>query len=153
MYMRYRGVHMTDVRITVGPVSFLARWERQLSPATCAAFDAILPFSQKLIHARWSGEACWVPLGGFDLGVGPEHPTSLPEPGQILFHPAGISETEILIPYGISRFSSSAGELRGNRLLTITEGLDRLAQLGRDVLWSGSRDIRFERAVASRPTA
>jgi hypothetical protein len=28
---------------------------------------------QKLIHARWSGEACWIPLGDFKLGVGPEN--------------------------------------------------------------------------------
>ena len=30
----------------------------------------LLPYRQKLIHVRWSGEAVWVPLGGFELGVG-----------------------------------------------------------------------------------
>jgi hypothetical protein len=48
-----------QVRITVGTEQFTARWERDLSPNTCAAFEALLPFSQKIIHARWSGEACW----------------------------------------------------------------------------------------------
>ena len=132
------------VRITIGNDTFAARWEVDVSPETCAAFRRLLPYSEKIIHARWSGEACWIPLGTFDLAVGQENPTSRPKPGQILFHPAGISETEILLPYGATRFSSVAGELAGNHFLTIVDGLDRLARLGRDILWHGCRDIRFE---------
>jgi len=55
-----------------------------------------LPYRQKIIHARWSGEACWVPLGECDLGVGFEDATSVPQAGEILFYPGGYSETEIL---------------------------------------------------------
>lgn len=135
---------MDEVRITVGADQFTARWERDLSPGTCAAFKALLPFSQKIIHARWSGEACWIPLGAFDLGVDRESTTDRPRPGELLFFPASVSETEILIPYGATRFASVAGALAGNRFLTIVEGLERLAELGKDVLWNGSRDIRFE---------
>lgn len=135
---------MDKVKITVGALTLFARWEREASPRTCAAFEALLPYSQQLIHARWSGEACWIPLGTFDLGVAEENATSRPEPGQLLFYPGGISETEILLPYGPARFNSVAGTLSGNRLLTITDDLDRLAQLGKDILWNGSREIRFE---------
>ena len=85
-------------------------------------------------------------MGEFNLGVTPENAISRPKPGQILFYPAAISETEILIPYGETRFCSSAGELAGNRLLTITDGLDELAQLGKSTLWTGSCDIRFDEA-------
>lgn len=133
----------TAVEILIGEARFVARWEEQLSPQTCAAFRALLPYTQRIIHARWSGEACWVPLGEFDLGVEPENPVSRPLPGQLLFYPTGISETEILVPYGAARFSSVAGELAGNRLLTIEDGLERLAQIGKDILWKGSREIRF----------
>jgi len=132
-----------DVIITIGSETFSAAWESKRSPKTCAAFATILPFTQQIIHARWSGEACWIPLGAFDLGVGPENPTSRPQPGELLFYPAGISETEILLPYGPARFSSVAGELAGNHFLTITAGLDRLARLGKDILWNGSRPIGF----------
>jgi hypothetical protein len=104
----------------------------------------LLPYTQKIIHARWSGAACWIPLGDFDLGVAPENPTSRPLPGQILFYPTGISETEILLPYGEARFGSVAGELFGSRMLTITENLEELAIVGKDILWNGARDIRFE---------
>jgi hypothetical protein len=133
----------TAVEILIGEARFVARWEEHLSPKTCAAFAALLPYTQRIIHARWSGEACWVPLGEFDLGVEPENPVSRPLPGQLLFYPTGISETEILVPYGAARFSSVAGELAGNRLLTIVDGLEQLAQIGKDILWNGSREIRF----------
>ncbi len=135
---------MESVKITIGSAIFTARWETQLSPRTCAAFRALLPYTQKIIHARWSGAACWIPLGEFDLGVAPENPTSRPLPGQILFYPTGISETEILLPYGPARFGSVAGELFGSRMLTITENLEQLEQVGKDILWNGARDIRFE---------
>lgn len=132
------------VQITIGDDTFTARWEVDVSPHTCDAFRHLLPYSQKIIHARWSGEACWIPLGTFDLTVGPENPISHPKPGQILFYPAGVSETEILLPYGSARFNSVAGELAGNHFLTIVDGLDRLERVGRHILWHGSRDIRFE---------
>jgi hypothetical protein len=141
-----RPVASDAVKITIGADTFTARWEVDVSPHTCAAFRRLLPYSQKIIHARWSGEACWIPLGTFDLAVGPENPISRPKPGQILFYPAGASETEILVPYGTARFNSVAGELAGNHFLTIVDGLDRLERLGRDILWHGSRDIRFEAA-------
>jgi hypothetical protein len=138
---------MDHVKITVSGLTFRARWEYEASPRTCAAFQALLPYSHKLIHARWSGEACWIPLGTFDLGVPAEHPTGEPRPGQLLFYPGGISETEILLPYGVARFSSVVGPLGGNRLLTITDDLDQLARLGKDILWNGAREIRFEAAL------
>ena len=53
---------------------------------------------------RWSGEAIWVPLGDLDLGLTYENPTSYPAPGQIIVHPGGISETEILLAYGSVHF-------------------------------------------------
>jgi hypothetical protein len=129
------------LRITAGPFEFGARLEEGTAPLTCAAFQALLPYRQKLIHARWSGEACWIPLGDFRLGVPPERPTGRPEPGQLLFYPGGISETEILLPYGISRFACKDGALEGTPFLTIVEGRERLAALGRRVLWEGAQDI------------
>jgi hypothetical protein len=137
---------LSAVEILVGETRFVAHWEEAASPRTCAAFRSLLPYSQRIIHARWSGEACWIPLGDFKLGVELENSTSRPRPGELLFYPGGISETEILVPYGSTRFASVAGELAGNRLLTITEGLEQLAQVGRDILWNGSREIRFRSA-------
>jgi len=125
---------------------FLARWESEAAPKTCAAFERMLPLRAKLIQARWSGEAAWVPLGDLDAGVGFENHTSHPAPGEILLYPGGYSETEILFPYGATLFASKMGQLAGNHFLTIVEGREQLKEVGRLVLWEGAQDIIFEHA-------
>lgn len=136
---------MTMLRITAGPFTFTARMEEVDAPRTCEAFNRILPFHSKIIHARWSGEAAWIPLGDFELGVSYENHTSYPAPGQILFYPGGFSETEILFPYGGTHFASKLGQLAGNHFLTVVSGNELLRELGRTVLWEGAQDIVFER--------
>ena len=134
---------MGDVRITAGPYSFVARFEAAAARKTVAAFRAMLPYQEKIIHVRWSGEACWIPLGDLDTGLAYENATSYPAPGQILLHPGGISETEILLPYGSCQFASKVGVLAGNHFLTIVDNLESLPLLGKLVLWSGAQTISF----------
>jgi hypothetical protein len=132
------------VRITAGPFELTARFEEENAPRTCAAFKALLPFRNKIIQARWSGEAAWIPLGDLQVGVGFENHTSHPAPGEILLYPGGYSETEILFPYGATLFASKLGHLAGNHFLTVVEGREHLRELGRLVLWEGAQDITFE---------
>jgi len=132
------------IRISVGDLVFTARFERERAPATVAALLRLLPLSGSLLQARWSGEAAWMPLGSLDVGVGAENDTQIPKPGQILLYPGGISETEILIPYGETAFASKAGPLRGNHVMTIVEGGEQLSELGRRVLWLGAQPIVLE---------
>ncbi len=134
---------MADVRISIASESFRATLELERAPRTCEKFLTRLPLRARIIHARWSGEACWVPLGADDLGLGPENATSYPQPGQILLYPGGISETEILLPYGPVRFASKAGQLAGNHFLTVQAASDRLQALGKLVLWQGAQDVEF----------
>lgn len=136
---------MSHVLITAGPFTFKARLERERTPATCAAFEAAMPFVSKIVHVRWSGEAVWIPLGDLDFGVGFEDATSHPAPGEIILYPGGVSETEILLSYGPTCFASKAGQLAGNPFLTITEGLEQLPELGPMTLWQGAQVIRFEK--------
>ncbi len=105
---------MGAVGIRVGPLAFAARWEETNAPRTCAAFRRLLPYRQRIIQARW------------------------------LFYPGGISETEILFPYGTARFASVKGPLAGNHFLTIVEGRERLGEVGRLLCWEGAQDISFE---------
>ena len=136
---------MSDLSITAGPFEFGADWVAD-APKTRAAFEAMLPFRNKIIHVRWSGESAWIPLGDLDIGLdrAPENATSFPAPGQVLWYPGGISETELLFPYGGTRFASIVGQLAGNHFLTVTEGREQLRELGRTVLWEGAQDILFE---------
>ena len=137
---------MTMLSITAGPFEFRARMEQELAPRTCAAFTKLLPFEQRVIHVRWSGESTWIPLGDFEVGVGYENHTSHPAPGQILLYPGGISETEILLPYGGCVFASIVGQLAGNHFLTVVEGNEHLRELGELTLWQGAQEIVFDRA-------
>ena len=122
---------------------FLARLETQLAPKSCAKFQAMLPLQTQIIQARWSGEAAWIPFGDMDLDLGYENHTSHPAPGQLLLYPGGISETEILFPYGATLFASKMGQLAGNHFATIYEGNERLKALGDLVLWKGAQEISF----------
>ena len=135
---------MKMLKITAGPYQFRARMEEENAPKTCEAFAKLLPYKQKLIHCRWSGESCWIPLGDFDLGVGFENHTSYPSRGDILFYPGGFSETEILFPYGSCCFAAKMGQLAANHFLTVVEGQENLPALGRMVRWGGATDILFE---------
>ena len=131
------------IRIRVADLVFRARLEWEKAPASIEALLRLLPLSGSLLQARWSGEAAWLPLGDLAVGVGAENDTDRPLPGQVLLHPNGISETEILIPYGETVFGSKAGPLRGNHVMTIVEGVDLLPELGRRVQWEGAQPIHL----------
>ena len=137
-----------NVRITVGALEFLGRFEVERAPRTCAAFVAMLPFRNRHVQARWSGESAWIPLGDLDPGIGTENQLSAPAPGQLLLYPAAVSETEILFPYGETRFASKFGPLAGNHFITLTSGTELLPELGRRVLHEGAQAIVFELARA-----
>ncbi len=136
---------MEKLKITAGGFVFGAKFE-DAAPKTVAKFRTLLPYRQKLIHVRWSGEGCWIPLGDFDFGLGYENHTSYPAPGQFLLYPGGISETEIIVAYGGVQFASKMGQLAGNHFMTITDGIESLATLGKKVLWEGAQPISIETA-------
>lgn len=141
---------MTTLKITAGGYEFLAETHPD-APQTVAAFLSLLPYTQKLIHVRWSGEGCWVPMGDYQLllgddPIGFENHTSHPSVGDVLFYPGPYSETEIIMAYGACSFSSKLGQLAGNHFLTITHGKENLRALGVKTLWEGAQDVRFELA-------
>ena len=133
----------TPIRLTAAGLRFGAVTNLD-APLTVAAFRKLLPYRQKLIHVRWSGEAGWVPLGDFALGVGFENHTCHPSAGDLLFYPGGYSETELLIAYGACSFSSRMGPLAGNHFMSIVDGKAQLRELGRRLLWEGAQDVLFE---------
>ncbi len=134
---------MDLITIQAGPFTLRARFEDDAAPKTSARFRALLPYDERIIHVRWSGEACWIPLGELDFGLGYENHTSFPAPGQILLYPGGLSETEILLAYGSVCFASKVGQLAGNHFLTVVEGQEHLTPLGKMTLRQGAQPIRF----------
>jgi hypothetical protein len=131
--------------ITVGSFRFTAELEEASAPKTIGALRALFPLRSQLVQARWSGESAWVPMGfELELGIGPENANSYPAAGELLLYPGGLSEVEILFPYGATCFASKMGQLAGNHFATIVEGRDQLPELGRVVLWEGAQPIAFE---------
>lgn len=130
------------LKINAGGFTFAARFEEASAPGTVAAFRAkLLPLESQLIHVRWSGQGCWVPLGDLELGIGPENGISYPHPGELILYPGGLSETEILLAYGYVSFASKAGQLAGNHFATIYEGQEDLTALGEKCLWEGAQPL------------
>jgi hypothetical protein len=107
-------------------------------------FRRLLPFRNRTIHVRWSGEGIWIPLGDSRVDLPFENHTSYPSKGEILFYPGGLSEVEMILAYGSVSFASKVGPLAGNHFLTIVEGRENLSALGRLVLWEGAQEILFE---------
>jgi hypothetical protein len=133
------------LRVTVGGRELTARLEEDKAPKTIAALRTLLPLEGKLVQARWSGEAAWVPLGWeLELGLETENATSYPAAGELLLYPGGLSEVEILFPYGPTCFASKMGQLAGNHFATVENGRQHLAEIGRAVLEEGAQAIRFE---------
>lgn len=138
---------MTKVMLTCGDYQFFARLEEEKAPRTCAIFKKMLPIEDRLIHVRWSGEGMWIPIGDTRWeGLDFENHTSYPSKGELLIYPGGISEMEMILAYGGVSFASKVGQLAGNHVLTITEGLDQLYELGRKTLYEGAQNIRIELA-------
>lgn len=129
--------------IAAGPFEFEGVFEYDDAPLTSAWFAEQLPFRSKVIHARWSGEAVWIPLGDLESGLPYESHTVHPSRGDLLFYPGGYSETEILFAYGSASFASKMGDIAGNHFITIDAGRDQLADFGNHVLWQGAQDIEF----------
>jgi hypothetical protein len=134
------------LQISAGGFDFAARFEERDAPETVAVLRRMLPLESKLIHVRWSGEGCWIPMGDLDVGIGPENATRYPNPGELIFFPGGVSETELLVAYGYVAFASKAGALAGNHFATIVEGNENLRELGRRCLWEGAQAISIRDA-------
>ena len=137
-------IRIPKLVVRIGSSVLSARLEPGRSPRTVNAFVGRLPLRGQLVHARWSGEALWMPLGEMQLCETYEDPTSYPAPGQVLWHPPGVSEAELLVPYGPTRFASKAGQLAGNHFLTLEVDPGQLRDIGQAVLWKGAVDVSFE---------
>ena len=133
--------------MTIGGEIFQARLRVDLAPRSCERLLQLLPYRGELIHAQWSGQSCWSPLGSsWPAGerLLPESALAYPAPGEVLLFGGELSEPELLIAYGPTRFASMAGPLAGNPVLKIETDIARLAELGRQILRRGALELRIE---------
>lgn len=136
---------MSKVRIKSGDYEFVGQLHTDKAPETCNVFLTMLPMRSKFIHVRWSGEGIWIPFGEFRTGLQLENHISHPVKGEMLFYPGGVSEMELILSYGRCCFASQYGQLPGNHFLTIVDGLEKLDEFGKKVLWEGAQEIEITR--------
>jgi hypothetical protein len=134
------------LKISIGGIPFVAELLEDEAPETCKAFLRALPIRGEVIQARWSGEAAWLPMEEWGIEAPFENHTSHPSRGDLLYYPGGISEKEMLIPYGSAQFGSKVGQLQGSHFATIVEGAEGLREMGERVLWKGAQEIVIEEA-------
>lgn len=142
-----RGLHAR-----VGPLLFAARLDRDGAPKSVDLLTGLLPLRGFLQHARWSGEAGWLPLKQ-RVPLEPENATAYPAPGQVLLYGGGLSEPELLLCYGACAFASQAGALAGNPVLRLDARPEQLRELGRLLLQEGAQAFHLGWATAKRRMA
>jgi len=132
------------LKITIGEYVFKAKMHSEKAPETSKLLLEKMPITGKALQARWSGEAAWLEMNPYGVEAPQENATSYPGPGQLLYYPGGVSEKEILIPYGSAIFASKFGLLPGNHFATIVECNELLEAMGEKVFREGAQEIRIE---------
>ena len=135
---------MKRVAMSIGDFRFTGRLETDAAPKSVAWLTARLPLVGVALHARWSGEAAWMPLGQ-EVMLDHENALSYPHPGQMLLYAGAKSEPELLIPYGFCAFASRAGALAGNHVITLDDDECSLSLLGQALLSRGAQPLRLAR--------
>lgn len=132
-----------EVLLTIGQDRLACRLERARAPRACASLEALLPLEGRIGHGRWSGEGGWVPLGDLSFDPPWENLTGLPRPGEILLYRGELSEPELFVPYGVSRFACARGPLQGAHVLTVDDDLTKLRKIGQGLLRTGEQPFRL----------
>jgi hypothetical protein len=138
----------SQVLLSVGSYRFPGIIEHGTAPLAAAWLVKQFPLRGGLQHARWSGEAAWLPLAGAPQLV-PENATAHPRPGQILLYAGAASQAELLIPYGACAFASKAGTLAGSPVITLHGSLDDLVALGGLLIEKGTQDLTLNSCSAA----
>jgi hypothetical protein len=133
---------MRRVELSIGDLRFTGRFETAAAPKSVAWLTARLPLGGMALHARWSGEAAWMPLRQ-EVQLDYENALSYPHPGQLLLYAGAQSEPELLIPYGYCAFASRAGALAGNHVITLDDEERTLGLLGETLLHHGAQPLRL----------
>jgi hypothetical protein len=131
------------VLLVAGPFRFTGTLDGKTAPVAATWLIKQFPINGALQHARWSGEAAWLPLSGAPQLL-PENATAHPQPGQILLYTGVLSHAELLIPYGACAFASKAGTLAGSPVITLDSPLEDLRALGDLLIAKGMQPLTLK---------
>ena len=108
----------------------------------------MLPWTDSMIHVSWSGNACFFRLQDRAWQVPYENPIHVPSIGEVLVYPGNRPDLqmggELYFAWGPNKFSCGNGNLSGNHVMTIIEGLENLAAFGDRVHIDGHQMTTLE---------
>ncbi len=130
------------MRMIIDRTNFEVELHEEAAPKTCKALLRLLPFQGEVLHARWCGEAIFIPIDEMPL-LELENQTVYPSKGELIYYPGMESIKEILIAYGACHMWSRIGPLPSNHFATIKE-VDRLAQIGRRIHREGVKRVTLK---------
>jgi hypothetical protein len=130
------------ILLAAGPYEFAGTLELDAAPAAVTWLVNQFPLAGTVQHARWSGEAVWLPLGGKPQ-LAPENATAYPRPGQILLYAGTMSQAELLLAYGACAFASKAGSLAGSPVVALDGPIEDLRALGSLLIDEGVQPLKL----------
>lgn len=141
---------MKKIKLTSNKFTFIARLEEEKNPETCKWLLGKLPWTVEMIHVSWSGNACFAPIGEQAFDVPYENPIRIPSKGEIIIYPGNIRHLqyggEFFMAWGPCSIATQNGNLMGNHVLTIIEGMENIEEYGRMVHFKGAQSMTVELA-------
>ena len=101
-----------------------------LTAARSPFFRTMLPLESKLIQARWSGQAAWIPFGDLDVGDRPGGSDQLPGPGRARLLPRRRQRDRDPVPVRRHLLREQGGPARGQPLRDDRRGEREPARVG-----------------------
>ncbi len=121
------------------PIRF--RYYLDQAPVTCTAFEAILPFTVTLIHARVSGQEIWTDSPP-TLDIIQENASVFAEPGEVVFGPLHPKRAKTSNCMGIYYGEGKGLDACNIFAAVYPEDRDLLIQIG-NAIWQDGRQACF----------
>jgi len=136
------------IEIELDGVVVTARLLVELSPRTCAAMWAALPYTDRVTHGKWSG-AMFHTNTPIDLGVwdgryphGIEGRCAFQAPGEVVYYPPA---REFAVAYGEAQFSWQTGPLFVTPVAAIEGDLTDFVAKAAELVWMGAKPFAIRR--------
>lgn len=114
------------------------------APATCEAFDRLLPFEKIMMHARVSGQEIWTDKA-IPLDIIQENASVFTEPGEVVYGPSKPSRVGTKNCMGIY-YGPGKGLDACNIFARVrNEDKEILQLLGEEIWKGGEQKLRFEK--------
>jgi hypothetical protein len=114
------------------------------APLTCAAFDALLPFTRTFAHARVPGEEIWID-NATPLDIIQENASVFTLPGEVVYGPLKPARAKTCNCMGIYYGEGQGLDCCNIFARVIKEDAEKLKALGLHIWKSGELTLIFER--------